>query len=84
MSDKTTPQESADINKAIAGFGKESLTEEQELQLKQVLHAQMMNATSITDTIKIVSSFVADSLEKQFEEMTDDQKVQTYKALDLK
>jgi DNA-binding TFAR19-related protein (PDSD5 family) len=63
---------------------KQTLTKEQEKQMMQAMHQQMIHSISLPEALKIVASVSMGKLAQEVAEMTEEEKVQTYQALGLK
>ena len=86
MADKISAQDKVDINKAIENFSAEAqkLTKEQESQLALALHQQVLASISFAEGVQIVSSLTLDKVKADMESLSDEEKMQAYKDLNLK
>lgn len=62
----------------------DKLTEDQEKQLLEAFHQRVMEDISFKEAVQIVSNVAADKLSKELQCMSEEEKTQAYKDLNLK
>jgi len=62
----------------------DNLTEDQEKQLLEAFHQRVMEDISFKEAVQIVSNVAADKLSKDLQSMSEEEKTQAYKDLNLK
>ena len=62
----------------------DNLTEDQEKQLLEAFHQRVMEDISFKEAVQIVSNVAADKLSKELQSMSEEEKTQAYKDLNLK
>jgi Mg/Co/Ni transporter MgtE len=62
----------------------DNLTEDQEKQLLEAFHQRVMEDISFKEAVQIVSNVAADKLSQELKSMSEEEKTQAYKDLNLK
>lgn len=62
----------------------DKLSTEQEQELLDALHKQMVSSISFEEGVKIVSLMILDKIQSDLNQLSDEEKVQTYQDLNLK